>query len=442
MLEMTYLFAVLSMAISGIYIVQRCKLRITSTSMIICGIFLFHGPAYIYYMFEPNTTPIFRKMKATPLFNDAIISLNISLGLMFLLVIVGAELVNVSAKRHSMLADNSIRGWDEEKATAGPPDDKHFLVVVLALAIGMLAVSIYENHVGVILQFIGSEEKDVTRATTGGSDFYVYRLAISSIAPMMAAWCLVRWRVSKTRILAIASTLIVAATLIGKLETLQKANAPLFFIQILIALYLIKSNRITLRLALAIALAVVILLGPAVIFAVSGYEENGVLGFLFYRIFEIPNEILVEHFAAIPGLIPHTSGANIRPLAWLTGQPFVPTYDTVAFLWRGAPGSTSTAMFIGDAWDAFSYAGVAAVSLIAGALCRGIDIVFLRQGRTALTAAVLSASFMGVYSLLISSLQTAILSGGLLLCPAFAVIVVSISRRISKLQNREAPAVT
>jgi hypothetical protein len=431
MLEISYGIVVGSMVIVGLYLLLRCRGFITSISLALGALLLFHGPAYIYYLSKPDTTPIFRKMQATPFFEAGIFALNISLAIMFLLVMLGAELVSFAAKMQSSLTDRAIEQWSTLEAKADPVKEKHLLAVVYVLGAGMLLFSIYENQLGTILRFVGSQEKEAVRATIGGSTFYPYGLALASIAPLMVAWCVARWRTFGGWKLALASTMIIAATMIGKLETLQKANAPLFVLQILLALYLMRSNKITVKVVIAITILAVGLLGPAVVFAVAGYQGNGVFGWLFYRIFEIPNEVLVEHFVAFPAYIPHTMGANIRPLAFVLGQPFVPTYDTVAFFWRGASGSTSTAMFIGDAWDAFSYAGVAGSSLAVGALCRTIDIVFLRHGRTPLSAAILSASFMGVYSLMISGLQTAAVSGGLLLSPVFALILISISRRLS-----------
>jgi hypothetical protein len=116
------------------------------------------------------------------------------------------------------------------------------------------------------------------------------------------------------------------------------------------------------------------------------------------------------------------------------GLLYVPAFSIVAHTWYGTYDVTSPALFIADAWTDFSYAGVIVFSLAAGAICRLIDAFFLVQGKTVVNIAVLGATFIGVFTLLITSLNIALLSGGLLLAPILAGLLVTLARYFSKRQ--------
>jgi hypothetical protein len=105
----------------------------------------------------------------------------------------------------------------------------------------------------------------------------------------------------------------------------------------------------------------------------------------------------------------------------LTGQEFRPAFAEVSYLWHFQHGSTSDAMFIADAWGAFSFIGVGVVSLSVGAICRSIDLILLSRGKTTMSIAVLSAVLIGVLRLMIGSVSIALISGGLLIVPVVAL---------------------
>jgi hypothetical protein len=145
------------------------------------------------------------------------------------------------------------------------------------------------------------------------------------------------------------------------------------------------------------------------------------LNFFFRRTFAVSNETVLEFFSAFPHYLSYTWGANFRPLAFLTGREFQAAYADVSYLWHGQGGSTSNAMFIADAWAAFSFFGVAAVSILVGAICRTIDLILISRGKTAMTIAVLSSVSMGVLHLMVGSASTAMFSGGLVSVPLIAL---------------------
>jgi hypothetical protein len=220
--------------------------------------------------------------------------------------------------------------------------------------------------------------------------------------------------------------------LLGKLETLSKAPIALFLIQLFLVSYLIFRNSITWRVSLASLLLALIIFYPVIRLAIPESDGLGVLHFFYYRAFDISNEALLEFFGAFPERISHTWGANIRTLAMIWGLDYTPAFDLVSRVWRGTGGSTTTAMFIADAWADFSYWGVLGFSIAAGVICRAIDVTLLTRGKTILAISVLAATFLGIYNLMISALPTAMLSGGLLITPLMAIFVLESQRLLNR----------
>jgi hypothetical protein len=132
-------------------------------------------------------------------------------------------------------------------------------------------------------------------------------------------------------------------------------------------------------------------------------------------------------------------GANLRPVATLMGIPYTPAFSIVAYTWYGSYDVTSPALFIADAWTDFSYAGVILYSLIAGAVCRSIDAIFLVRGKTVVAIAGLGATFIGIFALLTTALNIALFSGGLLLAPILAGLLVAATRYFGQ-RHRTSPA--
>jgi hypothetical protein len=225
--------------------------------------------------------------------------------------------------------------------------------------------------------------------------------------------------------------------MIGKSETLAKAPAAFFLIQLLLAALAIFTNRITWRTAIGIAGAATVLL-----FAVFKLilPPADVIESIYNRVFEVENQSLLENFAVFPALHPFMWGTNLRPIAMLAGiTPYVPTFIIVAYEWYGNYEITSPALFIADAWAGFSFPGVIVFSLVAGITCRSLDTIFLRRGKTVLAVAIIGVAFGGVFSLLTNALNIAMLSGGLILSPALAAVLVIAGRPVSKGGGTSAP---
>jgi len=224
-------------------------------------------------------------------------------------------------------------------------------------------------------------------------------------------------------LLAVA-TLLAVITVLGKVETLSKAPIALFLLQLMLVAYLVLRNNINWRVVLGSVIVTLIIFYPIIRLAVPEVDQIEALSFFYYRAFDVSNQALLEYFAAFPERIPHMWGANIRPVAAIWGLQYTPSFDVVSRLWRFSGGSTTTAMFIADAWADFSYVGVIGFSIAVGMICRAIDVVLLVRGKTVTAVAVLAAAFVGIYNLMITALPTSMLSGGLILPPLLVVGLV------------------
>ena len=429
----TYVVAALSMYSAALYLIFRLRLYLATRSFLLVFLLLVHGPAYLIYMlFRGSGSIIYERIARDANFESVVVSLNVSIALMFLSIIVGIEAVDRSMPARAKQLFLGLSAWKGQRLESGRRRP-WVLLGAITLAAGFMAVvSLKEHHLAVIKGYLavaGDEfEKIAYRQQFGGSQSYLYRVLLASIAPLLivwggfSAWTLKWWP------LFIVTMALVALTLIGKLETLSKAPAALFIIQLLLVAYLARRNDVTWRVAFAGFVIASVVFYPVIRVAVPQTQGWDAFSFLYYRVFDNSNEAVLEFFATFPHRLPHTWGANIRPLAFLLGKEYAPSYFEVLRLWHGAGGSSVTGMFIADAWVDFSYFGVILFSILAGAICRIIDIVFLAQGKTVISLAVLGSAFIGAYNLTISALPAAFLSGGLVTAPLIAILIL-------KLQN-------
>ena len=75
-------------------------------------------------------------------------------------------------------------------------------------------------------------------------------------------------------------------------------------------------------------------------------------------------------------------------------------------------------------------------------ICRAIDIVLLARGKTVVAVTVLAAAFIGIYNLMITALPTSMLSGGLVICPLIAILLMETQHMPSCRPARWRPLLT
>jgi oligosaccharide repeat unit polymerase len=354
---------------------------------------------------------------------------------MFTGVIVGIELTGRFAPHSVRALRSGVVRWNSDRLNASDSSLWPLLSVMVVVTLFMAWVSVAEKHLSVIAGYLlvagGEVDKIAYRQQYGGSEIYIYRVLVNSIAPMLIVWgALAGWTRRWWPLIAVA-TLLLVATVLGKLDTLSKAPIALFLIQLVLVVYLVFRNTITWRGVLAGLGVTLIVFYPIIRLSIPELDSSEVLSFFYYRAFDISNEAVLEFFGAYPGRLPHAWGSNIHLLAKILGLEYAPSFDSVSRVWRGTGGSTTTAMFIADAWADFSFAGVIVFSIVAGVICRAIDLALLARGKTVIAVAVLAAAFIGIYNVMISALPTAVLSGGLVLPPLLAVIILQ-RRKLSQ----------
>jgi len=452
MLTLSYVAAAAAMIAAAFYLVMRLRPYITTTTMFVGLLLLIYGPAFLSFTLSSGeyallirpltggTLPvpsIFEAIKTKGLDLNAIITaMNFSVALMYVGVIAGIEIVNRTASLRTTMLAPAVANWNDQKIEDDVRTHPHLLLAIFALTLLMLYASMSEHHIKTIWQFFSIKDdntaRNLFRAHFGGSHNYWYRLILAAVAPMFVIWGLLAGLVSRSWPLLAVTGLLFAATMLGKIESLSKAPPVFFLFQILFAAVLAFTNRVSWRVALFGSLFAVLLIYVAARTFIIFAPGESVAAMVYSRIFEVENQTLLENFAAFPGLHPFMWGNNLRPIAMWNGVPYVPAFNIVGYLWYGSHDITSPSLFIADAWADFSYAGVIVYSIIAGAICRILDIVFLIRGKSVVGVAVLGATLVGVLTLLTTGLNIALITGGLLLAPLLAGAVMLASGRLNR----------
>jgi hypothetical protein len=454
MLSASYAAAAAAILLAAIYFFVRLRLFVTTTSMLVGSLLLIYGPLCLTFtlsggepafLIQRLSTDIFGALHPHPIFavmeskvhglDRVITSMNFAIALMYLGIMTGIEAINWLAPMRAAATEAALSNWNSQPLQDDLDNHRILLLVISALVLFMLFVSVTENHVATIAKFFSIKEdnaaRDAFRLHFAASPNYLYRLVLGAIAPMFVIWGLLAGANSRSWKLLLGASLLFVATMVGKLDILSKAPPAFFIIQLMVASLILLTNRISWKLLLVAGLFVVV-----VVYATENLvvilQERSALVAIYSRMFEAENQSLLENFATFPHVYPHMWGANIRPIAMVMGIPFMPSDSIVAHTWYNTYDVTSPSLFIADAWDGFSYAGVIASSVLAGAICRAIDVVFLAHGKSVVGIVVLGATFMGVFTLLTTALNTALLSGGLLLAPIVASALMAINRRKSR----------
>jgi hypothetical protein len=451
-LPLSYLAATCAMLFAALYLALRLRMFVTTCTMLIGFLLLIYGPAFLsytltsgepYFLFNRLSGivgaphPIFAIIAARgPSIDAIVVAMNFSIALMYLGIIAGMEAVNWMAPRRAVAAHAAISDWNAQPLRDDGVHSGLLLATIAALALFMFYVSISESHLTTIEKFFSikgdNDARNAFRAQFSSSPLYAYRLVLSAIAPMFVAWGALAGLLRRSWPLLLAAGLLFVATMIGKIETLSKAPPVFFLVQLAVAALLVYSNRLSWKLSLLAGVALFLIIYAATRLIMIFPQGDSPLPAVYARIFEAESQSLLENFAVFPALHSFMSGTNLRPIAMLMGQPYEPAFSIVAYTWHGTRDATSPSLFIADAWADFAYVGVLGFSILAGAICRGIDLTVLAGGKTVLAIAVLCATFIGVFTLITTALNIALFTGGLLLAPLLAAMLMAITRYVSR----------
>jgi hypothetical protein len=398
-----------------------------------------HGPAYLYYtrVWGPDQAFFNRIVSATRLGSDVIGSLDIAIGITFLGICAGIAIADLVLGCGPRTMRSALRTWQDQPMKISTAPSQHALLLGMLGAAFLLATAVMNDHPGRAWQFLRSQEgefeKIALRREFSAVDSYWYLLLKSTVIPFSAyallALARCGWRTAWLGVLLVVPTLVMA-----NLATLSKAPIVLFCMLLALTEILRHTLRPRLRTVMLLGLGGTALLLTMALIAIrtlSGLEAA--LDFLFYRVFMIVNEVLLEYFAAVPSQLLHTWGAESGWLSALLGQDPQPAlFWLVGEVHRDTRASTSNAMFLGEAWGGFSWLGVVVVPVIAGAVVRALDIeLIVRRHKSAGSVAGLVLGQYGVFIAMTTAFQTALLSGGLVLVLPLAVWLGAARRRRS-----------
>lgn len=402
---------------------RRIGLNLSLTSVLIGLLILFHGPAYLYYtrIYGPDTD-FFDTIMSAARAQDVLPTLDLAMALTFIFVCVGALFADFAAGVTMVRWKHAVLAWERTTVTARKSETRLIVNTCAILAVGlMLPFVLIDSQIPKVLNYftsdLGEFEKIALRREGGGSDFYLYNLFLSNLLPF-CAFCMIGLLYSKANISKAQAITFIGLVAIGKAATLSKAPLSVFALQCAIVWLMLKRLTISWRAGLGLALF------STLLFIIMSWVANPnsdelllVLDFLFYRVFMIVNEGLLEYFTAIPYVIDYSWGTQSSWIATLfQATPRLPTYWLVGEVHRGVLGSTTTVMFMGDGWADFAWPGVVLTAFAAGSLTRWIDMqLIVRRGKTVSSVAGLALGHFGIFISLSTSLQTALITGGLAL---------------------------
>ena len=421
-MEPTVFVFLASLSVSLAFYVRRVGFNLSGTSVLLGLLLALHGPAYLYYtrVWGPDTDFFDLILSAAP-GEDVIGRLDIALAICFALVCLGIAAADRAHRVTPARLFQALREWSTTPMRCSPASRSMLVIVcsVMAVAVLLPFVAIDSQPSKVfeyVLSDLGELDKILLRREGGGSGVYLYNLLLSAVLPFFA-YALLAACIQGRHGLTVLLVAFAGLVLMGKAATLSKAPPVVFLLQLFTVYWMTRSLRIDRSMALKLGGLTTGLFFFASVVANPTFEGAAlVFEFLFYRVFMIVNEGLVEYFAAIPFVIPHSWGTQ---LSWVAGifqsTPSLPTYWLVGEVHRGGLGSTTTVLFIGDAWADFAWAGVAGVSFLMGFVVRSIDIQLLtRRRKSVAVVAGLAAMHFGIFTALNTSFSTALVTGGLL----------------------------
>ncbi len=402
---------------------RRVGINLSLSSVLLGMLLLFHGPAYIYYTrwWGPETA-FYDVILSAAKGQDVLPTLDLALALTLLLVCAGVITTDLLSHVGVRKWRHALERWAVAEPGASAREQRRVVLAGTLLGLCVLLPFVFiDDQLPKVANYftadLGEFEKIALRRELGGSELYIYNLLLTTLLPFVA-FCMLALMRHCTPPVAVLAWMFIGAVALAKAATLSKAPLAVFALQCGVVWLMLRRLTLSARLLALLAVSATLLFGAMSLVANPGVEEiQLVLDFLFYRVFMIVNEGLFEYFAAIPHAIPHSWGSQFSWLAAaLQSGPSLPTYWLVGELHRDGLASTTTVMFVGDAWADFAWAGVVAAAFAIGALVRWIDIqLIVRRGKTMATVAGLALGQFGLFIAMSTSLQTALLTGGLAL---------------------------
>src|SRR3981081_2679757 len=160
----SYLLAALSMLGAACYLFYKSRGYISAASMLLGFLLLLYGPVYLVYMLYYNQgSVIYRELAKAPYFDEATISLNFALSIMYLGCVAGIELVDRIGRRSNDRINHALESWNTQSLKGSPRFDRLLIMVNLALAAFMIWVSIREHHLAIVSGFLETPRSQIAK---------------------------------------------------------------------------------------------------------------------------------------------------------------------------------------------------------------------------------------------------------------------------------------
>ncbi|MES2585565.1 MAG: hypothetical protein V4536_01455 [Pseudomonadota bacterium] len=423
-----FLFA--SIFLAFLYIIKRIGNRISLSSVLFILLIVINGLGMLIYIsFTGPDTGIYElALSKTISPDDTLSTVMFAVALMFWGLMLGSEL--------GLKLTSKWSGAKRIQFMLGKKDSFTFVIhisklqrkLIWGVVFGFLVIMLEQSQIINIWQYYsfsgGEFDKAQLRFSLGGTPYYLYNIMIQAVAPFLVMICWMddvhQTKSYKPKFLTIS---LFIAVFVGQLATLMKAPPAIFILQLCFMFALTKNQKFNLVQLLKLITIGVLLFGLMAYVTYSELKPFDTLSYLYYRILDIPNEVLVEYFSAIPVSIPHTWGLSKLGMIFGDDPPGrqLETYFLVAEITRGSTLSSSNAMFIGDAWAQFSWIGITTISILVGFLVRAIDIEAYKAGWSDLYACITAGCLFGLFTLLSTSFTTSLVTGGLALVPMLAL---------------------
>ena len=408
------------------YLLSRIGSRLSISLMLFAILLAIHGLPLLVYLYVTGPDTFIYEAALAPVNRTEVLTRLVwAITLMFAFVILGSELAatafNAQFQRGHAALRQQVPGLLHRTVYLHPI----VRMVLWITAVAMLVISVLESQPSKLIEYFAAGESEVgrllLRQESGGTPYYLYNVVLYSVAPylVMVAYC----DDNGARRFPLLAAALFAAVILGKFGTLSKAPPVIFMLQLVLLHLLLRRRSINLSTATLLVCSALVMFLTIVHLTIPDLDLVSAASFLYYRIFDIPNEVLVEYFAAIPASLRHGGGAGI--FAFLRDGPasdYIPMYSAVAEITRASLDSTSNVMFVGDAWAEFGWFGVVTFSLLAGAIARAIDICAMRLGESDGAACLIAGCSFGVVTALSTALTTALITGGLALLPLLSMM--------------------
>ena len=401
-----------TLVVVAFYLWRRVGLRVGCAMLVLTTLLLIYGPAHLFFQYERELN---QELHPT---------ITLALMLMWLCLLAGLELPRWLFPREFVAARRASASWNGQALRPGFAPGSLFrpvaIIVLLLLAIDLVV----EGQLGKVTVYYGSggllEDQAQFRQDEGGSRFYLVNILVLTIAPFLSMVLLCEAARSKTRRARVAFACAFVIVLLAKLATLQKSPAAIYLLQMCLAYWLIRSNRLKLRTLFGATTVFLLAMIPLSLAAFPGIDLIDLFGYFYRRIIEAPQETLEDYFAVYPGQIDFLYGLGFRWLHALIGTgEYVGSSLVVATL-HESEGASFNAVFIADSWADFGFVGVALSSLGLGIVARLVDLYAYGLGKTSASVPILASMLFAAIYVASASFAAALVTAGLALVPVVA----------------------